>query len=56
MIFLEDLLDQAVARVLAIIAERNPELEEKEAVAETVGVGAVIFNDLVAQPDQGHLL
>lgn len=45
-IFLEDLLDQAVERVLAIIAERNPELEEKEAVAETVGVGAVIFNDL----------
>lgn len=45
-IFLEDLLDQAVARVLTIISERNPQLEEKEAVAEMVGVGAVIFNDL----------
>lgn len=45
-IFLEDLLDQAVERVLAIISERNPDLEDKEAVAETVGVGAVIFNDL----------
>lgn len=45
-IFLEELLDQAVARVRAIIEERNPELEEKDRVAEAVGVGAVIFNDL----------
>ena len=45
-IFLEDLLDQAVERVRAIIEERNPDLEDKEAIAEMVGVGAVIFNDL----------
>lgn len=45
-IFLEEVLDQAVARVRQIIAERNPELEDKDRVAEMVGVGAVIFNDL----------
>lgn len=45
-IFLEDLLDQAVARARAIIDERNPDLEDKDEVAEMVGIGAVIFNDL----------
>src|SRR5690606_36614041 len=45
-IFLEDLLDQAVERVRAIIEERNPDLEDKEAIAEMMGVGVVIFNDL----------
>ena len=45
-IFLEELLDQAVARVREIISQRNPSLQERDAVAEAVGVGAVIFNDL----------
>lgn len=45
-VYLDDLLDQAVARVRAIIRERNPELAEADEVAEQVGVGAVIFNDL----------
>ena len=45
-VFLEDLLDQAVERARRIIEERNPGLEEKEAVAEVVGVGAVVFSDL----------
>jgi arginyl-tRNA synthetase len=42
-IFLEDVLDEAVSRVLAIIEEKNPELEDKAAVAEMLGLGAVVF-------------
>lgn len=44
-VFLEDVLDEAVTRVLAIIEEKNPELPEKEAVAEMLGMGAVVFFD-----------
>ncbi len=42
-IFLEDVLDEAVARVLAIIEEKNPDLPGKEGVAEMLGLGAVVF-------------
>ena len=42
-IFLEDVLDEAVQRILAVIAEKNPGLADKEAVAETLGMGAVLF-------------
>jgi len=44
-VFLEDVLDEAVTRVLAIIEEKNPELPNKEAVAEMLGMGAVVFFD-----------
>jgi arginyl-tRNA synthetase len=44
-IFLEDVLDEAVQRVLAIIDEKNPELPGKAAVAEMLGMGAVVFFD-----------
>jgi len=44
-VFLEDVLDEAVTRVLAIIEEKNPELPQKEAVAEMLGMGAVVFFD-----------
>ncbi|MCL1845740.1 MAG: arginine--tRNA ligase [Defluviitaleaceae bacterium] len=42
----EDLLDEAVAKTLAIINEKNPELLNKERVAEQVGVGALKFGKL----------
>ena len=42
-IFLEDVLDEAVQRVLAIIEEKNPDLPNKHEVAETLGMGAVVF-------------
>lgn len=42
----EDLLNESISRVEKIIAEKNPELEEKEDIAKKVGIGAVIFNDL----------
>ncbi len=44
-VFLEDVLDEAVTRVLTIIEEKNPELPNKEAVAEILGMGAVVFFD-----------
>ncbi len=45
-IFLEDLLNESVAKTLEVINEKNPELENKEEVAKKVGIGAVIFTYL----------
>lgn len=45
-ILLEDVLDEAVARASTQINEKNPQLANKDAVAEQVGVGAVVFHDL----------
>ena len=46
LILLEDVLDKAVEIARAIIEEKNPSLENKDEVAEMVGVGAVIFGDI----------
>ena len=46
MVFLEDVLDQAVELTGAIIEEKNPDLEDKESIARQVGISAVIFADL----------
>jgi arginyl-tRNA synthetase len=48
MVYLEALLDEAVQRALAVVERKNPELpgKEKQAIAEAVGVGAVVYNDL----------
>lgn len=43
---LEDLLNEAVTRVTEIIEAKNPNLEDKEEIAQIIGIGAVIFNDL----------
>ncbi len=45
-VVLEKVLDEAVARAMAIIDDKNPELEQKEQVAAAVGIGAIIFGDL----------
>lgn len=45
-LYLGDVLDAAVDKAAAIIAERNPELENRDRVAESVGVGAVVFGAL----------
>jgi arginyl-tRNA synthetase len=45
-IFLEDVLDRAVGLALKTIREKNPDLDNPEEVAESVGVGSIIFNDL----------
>jgi arginyl-tRNA synthetase len=43
---LEDVLNEAIAKVKTIIEARNPGLKEKDEVARMVGVGAVVFHDL----------
>ena len=42
-ILLKDLFAQAIEKVSEIMAEKNPNLENKEKVAEAVGVGAIVF-------------
>ncbi len=45
-VFLDEILDEAVAKVRAIIREKNPDLPDADATAEQVGVSAIVFNDL----------
>lgn len=45
-IFLEDLLNEAVTKTLEVIDAKNPQLENKEEVARNIGIGAVIFTYL----------
>lgn len=43
---IEDLLNGTIEKAEEIIAEKNPELENKEEVAKKVGIGAIVFNTL----------
>lgn len=45
-VFLEDLLQEVIAKTEEIINEKNPNLEKKEEVAKKVGIGAVVFTYL----------
>ena len=45
-VYLKDVIDRCIEKALAIITEKNPQLENKEEIAGTVGVGAVIFGAL----------
>ena len=42
----EDLLNESIKRVLDVINEKDPEMENKELEAKRIGIGAVIFNNL----------
>ncbi len=46
-IFLEDVLQRAIELARVIIMDKNPTLEDKEKAARLVGLGAVIFGDLI---------
>ncbi len=48
-IYAEDILKEAVYRSSKLIAQKNSSLQDKEQIAEMVGVGAVIFHDLFNQ-------
>lgn len=48
-IYAEDILLEAISKVKEVIEEKNPELTNKDEVAQMVGVGAIIFNDLYNQ-------
>lgn len=45
-VYLEDVLSTAISEARKIIEAKNPGLTDKNAVARSVGVGAVVFNDL----------
>lgn len=45
-VFLEEVLDKAVELARETIQAKNPELAHPEKIAEQVGLGAVVFNDL----------
>lgn len=45
-ILLDELISRSIEKVKETIAEKNPELEDKDEVARKVGIGAIIFNDL----------
>jgi arginyl-tRNA synthetase len=43
---LDDLIDEVVDEAKRIIEEKNPALAGKDRIAEQVGIGALVFNDL----------
>ena len=45
-ILLDDLVRESVDKTLEVINEKNPELENKEEVANKIGVGALVFTYL----------
>jgi arginyl-tRNA synthetase len=45
-VFLEDVLNEAIQLALTNIKSKNPNLQNKEMVANQVGVGAIVFHDL----------
>jgi len=45
-VLLEEVLKKSIEMADKIIADKNPDLPDRTAVAEAIGVGAVIFNDL----------
>ncbi|MEM0967616.1 MAG: arginine--tRNA ligase [Verrucomicrobiota bacterium] len=53
---LQELLDEGVERARAIVEEKNPDLavEEKETIAETVGIGAIFYADLMQNRTQDY--
>ena len=42
----DELLEESIDRVLKVIEEKNPDMENKEEEAKKIGIGAVIFNNL----------
>lgn len=53
-VFIDDLLDEAVARAREEVEKRRPELaaSEKDAIAELVGIGAIRFNIASVQSEK----
>ncbi|MDE7214730.1 MAG: arginine--tRNA ligase, partial [Clostridia bacterium] len=45
-VWLEDVIEKCVQKAYSVINDKNPALENKEEIAKTVGLGAVIFGAL----------
>lgn len=54
---LQELLDEARNKAMAIVAEKNPELSEseKKEIAESVGIGALKYADLSSNRTQDYI-
>jgi arginyl-tRNA synthetase len=48
-VLLRDVIEEATARILEVIEEKNPDLAEKEQVATDVGIGAIVFSVLATR-------
>ncbi len=48
-VLLEDVLNKSIELALKTVEEKNPDLENKDKVAEDVGIGAVVFADLATR-------
>ena len=45
-VYLDELLNQAIAKARSIIEEKSPGLENKDEIARQIGVGAVVYSNL----------
>lgn len=45
-VFLEDVLNEAISKTLEIIEQNSPEMENKEEVAKKIGIGAILYTFL----------
>ncbi len=45
-VYLDELLNQAIARAEAIIEEKSPNLENRKEIARQIGIGAVVYSTL----------
>src|SRR5690606_26965019 len=52
---LTDLLDEAIERASAAIAEREPDEEARAEIAQAVGIGAVKYADLAVSHDSEYI-
>lgn len=52
-ILMEDVLDEAITLARKIIDEKNPSLKNKEEIAQQIGVGAILFGDLMNDREKG---
>jgi arginyl-tRNA synthetase len=47
-IFMDDVLSKSIELAEKIIESKNPDLENKKQIAQQIGVGAIIFNDMAS--------
>lgn len=48
-VLLEEVLDRAVELARSVVLAKNPDIDDADAVAEAVGIGAVVFSDMKAR-------
>ena len=55
-VYLDDLLHQAIRKARDIIEEKSPTLDDKDGIARQIGVGRGCVLRALQQPHQGHRL